>query len=189
MTQMQPMGEEPDIASPGQWMIFAVISSIVVGIGIIALIVVGILPRFTNPRQAIDSPDGPYETRIRPVPITDDFWQIFPENLGDFRGVNWGGTLDSGFAVQYERGAQIVNLTGRRAVSIPAARFLIEDIRNRQGPANTSERIAAGQFNDSHYLDVHDGRVRFAWSRDRWFFDLSTDSVDTLNAFMGVFPY
>jgi hypothetical protein len=191
MTQMQPMGEEPDIASPAQWMVFAVISSIVVGIGIIALIVVGVLPRFTNPRQAIDSPDGPYQTRIRPIPVTNDFWQIFPQQLGEFTADRWDwtGNLEAGFVVRYGRGADTLTISGRQAVSIPAARFLIEDIRNRNGPANTSERIIAGQFNDGHYLDIREGKVRFAWSRDRWFFDITTESIETLNAFMGVFPY
>jgi hypothetical protein len=190
MGQVQPGSNTPDdTQNAAGWMVYAIVSSIVVGLGIIALVAVGIVPRLLGSDSGANSPDGPYRTRVRPVPNPADLYQLFPQYLGDFTAIRWEGTLDAGFTVQYGQADALITVSGRRAVSVYAAFFQVEEISKRNGPGNTAERILPGFFSDSHYLNVRDGEVRFAWSRDRWFFEVRTSSLDVLNRFMAVFAY
>jgi hypothetical protein len=170
-------------------MVFAIITSVLVLVGIIALFIIGVLPRLSNSGQNLNDPDGPYLTLKRPVPTSDNLYDIFPVQVAEFTGQTWLGDVDSGFTITYTRGAETLVVTGRRAVNTAAARFLVEEIRNKQGPANRAESIVAGNFSNSYYLDVRESVTRFAWSRDVWYFDIQAASIDSLTMFMSVFPY
>lgn len=186
---MMPPNQPEEETNSRTWMIFAVVTSVLVLIGIIALVVIGILPRMTNPAQSLTDSDGPFLTLKRPLPESTNLYDIFPVQVGDFMGEQWLGDVDSGFTITYKRGADALIVTGRKAVNTAAARFLVEEIRNRQGPANRAESIVPGNFFNSYYLDVRDSGTRFAWSRDVWYFDIQAASLESLTAFMSVFKY
>jgi hypothetical protein len=187
MALQAPNDKKPD--SSGQVMLFAIGSSIIVGLVMLGLIVVGVLPRLAAPAAQPDDPSGPYLTLRRPVPSSTNLYDIFAVTVADFTGTQWLGSVQSGFTITYTRGAETLTIVGRQAVTLPAARFLVEDVRNRRGPANRAERILPGQFANSYYLDERPGDVRFAWSRDSWFFDVQAPSIEALNVFMAAFPY
>jgi hypothetical protein len=185
---VEPPEAENDNSRP--LMIFAVISSVVVIAVMIVLFVIGVLPRISGDNgQNFNDPDGPFLTLKRPVPTSANLYDIFPVQVGEFTGETWLGDVDNGFTITYRRGADTLTVMGRQTSNIAAARFLVEEIRNKRGPANRAERFLPGQFSNSYYLDVRENDIRFAWNRDVWFFDVSTSSVESLTAFMNTFQY
>ncbi|MBX3083419.1 MAG: hypothetical protein KF716_17430 [Anaerolineae bacterium] len=170
-------------------MIFAVITSIIVIVGMIVLFVIGIMPRLSNSNRNVNDPDGPFLTLKRPIPTSTNLYDIFPVQVAEYTGEQWLGDVDAGFTIVYKRGDETLTIMGRRASNIAAARFLVEEIRDKSGPANRAEHIVPGQFNNSYYLDVRDAGTRFAWSRDVWFFDVRATSFESLASFMDKFPY
>lgn len=171
-------------------MILAAGSAIVVGIVVIVLVVLVVISQTgTGSQINANSPTGPYNTLARPVPIAATVYELLPTYVGDFALIDVSGSLEAGYTAHYQSSEGTLQISGRQAVNVPAAQYAVDLIRQARGPASEAERIISSDYGKSYYLDVKQNDVRFAWSRDRWFFDVQTDSLETLTAFMVQFPY
>ncbi|MBX3063530.1 MAG: hypothetical protein KF726_11175 [Anaerolineae bacterium] len=171
-------------------MILAAASAVVVGIVVIALLVLVVVSQ-TGSKSEINanSPTGPYNTLARPVPIATTVYELLPTYVGDFTLTDVSGSLEAGYTAHYQFSGQTLQISGRQAVNVPAAQYAVDLIRQARGPASEAERIIGSDYGKSYYLDVKPNDVRFAWSRERWFFDIQTDSLETLTAFMVQFQF
>ncbi len=142
-------------------MAFAIVSSVLVVLVMIALVVV----MLDFAQQNVISPAvGPYNVLNRPVPdasITTSE-ALFPPQLGRFQRETLIGSLDDFHAI-YASGAV--------------------------GPATIARRIGLGETHYSFYLSQVPGGVRYAWSHLEWFFDIQASSRQALDDFMDLFQY
>jgi hypothetical protein len=169
-------------------MVFAAVTGIIVLIALVVFVILALQAQTGN-RGRETGTNGPFETAVRPLPPAEDLYAIYPPALGPFTLESVSGTLSGGYAVTYVKGSDRVRIAGNLAVSQPAAWQIVADIAKQRGPANRGERFDPGNFTFSYYLDIRAGDVRFAWSRARWVFDLSTTSEALLNEFMAAFAY
>jgi hypothetical protein len=91
--------------------------------------------------------------------------------------------------VTYSSGSDVINLQGSEAVSVVAAQANVRRITDNSGRANRAQFIEDSEPEYSYYLNVTPTLVRFAWSHNRWFFDIQTTSQNTLDDFMKMFEY
>ncbi|MCC7208248.1 MAG: hypothetical protein IT323_13145 [Anaerolineae bacterium] len=168
-------------------MVFAVVSSALVVLVMIALVVV----MLNVAQQDVVSPAvGPYDAPNRPVPdasITTSE-ALLPPQLGRFQRETIIGGLDDFHAI-YTSGGDRIEIQGSRAVSYAAAQLGVMLVEDQAGPANVARRIGLGETHYSFYLSQVEGGVRYAWSHLEWFFDIQASSRQALDDFMDLFQY
>jgi hypothetical protein len=166
-------------------LIFVRASAIFVGLAVIALIALFVIGRFSPGSSVANA--GPYNVATRPLPSAEKPETLLPDQLGAFKRTSLRGSL-SDFSVVYGRGKDQITITGSQAVSVRAAQASLSQIARSSGAANTSQLTDS---DPSYYLQVRDngGSTRYAWSHDRWFFDIQASSKAALDDFMQVFKY
>jgi hypothetical protein len=167
-------------------MIFAAVSSVIVValIGAFLVFVASVTAGNTGGTHSA----MPYDVAFRPVPVTENTFALFPEALGRFQRTALDGTIKN-FRVTYASGSDLIRLRGSEAVSVVAAQASVRQIPESSGQANTAQFIEDSEPGYSYYLNVADGLVRFAWSHERWFFDIQATSKSALDDFMKMFEY
>jgi hypothetical protein len=167
-------------------MIFAAVSSLIV------LALIGAFLIFVA-SVAVRNAEGtrgamPYDVAFRKVPTTENTFALFPDTLGRFQRTALDGTIQN-FRVTYGSGSDLIRLRGSEAVTMVAAQASVQQISESSGRANTAQFIEDSEPGYSYYLNVTDGLVRFAWSHNRWFFDIQATSKNALDDFMKMFEY
>lgn len=190
MTQPKRPPENNLNFDPTFVMIFAVVTGVIVLLGVGLLAVLLSVRLGSNVAASASSQvDGPYGTRKRPIPQVKTIDQLFPQTLGSFQRQQVQGGLNGNFRAVYAQGTALITISGAAAVTQSAARQLVEQLALQRGAASEAQRFDPGVFNFSYYFDIRPNDVRFAWSRDRWMFDVTTGDRATLDAMMLVFPY
>jgi hypothetical protein len=176
------MAQEDDVSNA--MLIFVRASGIFVGLAVIALVVVYVVSRLQPGTGSSDS--GPYNVANRPIPNVSQIGDLLPAQLGPFKRTSLDGTLPS-FTAVYARDSDRVTISGSQAVSLRAAQAQVSLVAQNSGQANTSQLTDS---DPSYYLSLRDGSAsRYAWSHNRWFFDVQATSKEALEDFMKVFKY
>lgn len=167
-------------------MIFAIASSVFV-IGVIGLFLFFVLRSVNRPVPGLSNVN-PYEVAGRPLPTAQQPGELLPPTLGNWQRRTLNGRIDN-FSATYTNGDNTISLRGSQSVSLVAAVYSVRQVAQTNGPANLAERILDGDLNHSYYLTATASGVRFAWSHDRWFFDIKATSREALDDFMKIFKY
>jgi hypothetical protein len=167
-------------------MIFAAVSSLIVGAILIALLVVAgnLVVRFRQPVRDF----GPYDIAARRSPSVAFVGDLLPLTLGDFSRVSLQGDLQK-FRAIYERGAERISIEGAQAVSLAAAQASVMRVQESDLRRGARSLIETARLGFSFYTYGEADRARLAYNRDRWFFDIIATSQRTLDDFMRVFQY
>jgi hypothetical protein len=184
------------------WMLFAVVSSLVV-IGLVAVVIYYAL----NTQNVSRSSQGiPYNILDRNLPITNTAGQIslnqtFPQNLARrvgenveplFQRAESKGNVNN-FEILYillaNQNSGTITVRGARMISAVSAQALVEQLINREGRASEKQEVRTDTTSYSYYLDVDPTRARFVYSHQEWYFDIQAPNKEILDTFMEVFPY
>ncbi len=178
------MAPERDDDVSNTMLILLRVSGILVGIAVLVLVALFIYSRISSQTQ--NSDPGPYNVATRPLPAVSQLKDLLPDQLGPFKRTALSGSLPD-FSAVYTRGSDKITVAGSQAVSLRAAQAGVLQIARTSGRANTSQLTDA---DPSYYLTLRDGGPsRFAWSHNRWFFDVQAASKAALEDFMKVFKY
>jgi hypothetical protein len=172
--------------APNPFNVFIILSIIVVVI-IMIIFAVLIMIGFSGARSnTVRSQDGPYGVALRPIPEFTQAIQILPETLGDFKRDKVTGTIKD-FKTTYKKGNDVIEIRGEQMVNVRAAQATVADLASTVGIGNSPYR----QLNTdpSYFLTINNGAVRYAWSHNRWVFDIKANSQAALDDFMKVFKY
>lgn len=163
-------------------MIFAVGSSIIVCLVIVFLGVTLFGSRVLSGKDV--SRVIPYNINTRAVPNVKQLTQLFPATLGTLkRGGNPNGTLDN-FQTAYSNPQGTVTIKGGQAISMVAARQIVEQTGTHLGNGQQADKSA---FNYNFFYPTD--ATRLIWSHNEWYFDAQATSKATLDEFMKAFPY
>ncbi|MFQ3535851.1 MAG: hypothetical protein SNJ58_08235 [Aggregatilineales bacterium] len=167
-------------------MIFAVISSLVVVAILLGLLVVvgNLIGRLGQPARDY----GPYNIAARRIPMVGFVGDLLPPTLGSFTRQSLEGDVQK-FRAVYTRGDERVTVEGSQAVSLAAAQASVILVQERDRQGNSRSLIEPSRLGFSFYMYSRPDRVRLAYSRDRWFFDIIASTQRTLDDFMGLFQY
>ena len=174
-----------DRSGPDPVMIFVLITIafvVVAVIGLGALFLIGRISGETASQQ--NAP--PYDVLLRSVPTANRAVDLLPEQLGPFKRGPVTGTIQN-FSASYANSNDKIDISGSQAVSFRAAQADVGLVDHDNKLTNLVQR----QLNQdpSYILTGGTGAVRFAWSHERWFFDVKASSQAALDAFMKVFKY
>jgi hypothetical protein len=177
------MGSEQDDVS-NVMLFFARASAVFVGVAVLALIGLFIASRLSTGSSGSNA--VPYNVDSRPLPKVSQVGELLPEQLGPFKRTGLKGTLPD-FSATYTRGGDTITLAGSQAVSVRAAQAGVAQVARSSGRANTSQLT---DTDPSYYLHITEGGPsRYAWSHNRWFFDIRASSRTALDDFMREFKY
>lgn len=167
-------------------MIFAAVSSLIVLALLVGLLVVvsNLVARLAQPVRDF----GPYNLAARPIPFVGFVGDLLPPTLGNFTRQTLEGDLQK-FRAVYVRGEDQVAIEGSQAVSLAAAQASVNLVQQRDFQGNSRSLIEPSRLGFSFYMYSKADRARLAYSRDRWFFDITASSQRALDDFMGVFQY
>jgi hypothetical protein len=171
--------------APNPFNVFIILSIIVVVIIMIVFAVL-IMISVSSSSSTARRENGPYGVALRPIPEATQAIQVLPETLGNFKRDKLTGTIKD-FKATYKKGDYSVEIRGELMVNLRAAQASVADLANVVGIGNTPYRQLNGD--PSYFLTAGNGAIRYAWSHNRWFFDIKANSQAALDEFMKVFKY
>lgn len=177
------LGQEERTASA--LMGFAVISSLIV---LVLIVVFGVVAVRLAADSAAPLERVPYNLTARPVPRASRPGELFPQTMGDFQRQTLTGNIEN-FRAVYTSGEDRIAIRGWQAVSFLAAQVGVRMVMEQVGPASVTQRIEDADPRYSYYLSAAGDGMRYAWSHERWFFDVEASSRSALDEFMELFQY
>jgi hypothetical protein len=180
------MSFSTDNDAPNPFNVFIILSVIVVVVVMIGLGVLIAISLASSSNNAVSRENGPYNVSLRPIPQVTQAKDVLPESIGEFKRDNLTGTIKQ-FKATYKKGDQAIEIEGAQLINFRAAQANVTDVANTVGSGNTPYRKL--NADPSYLLTVGTGAIRYAWSHERWFFDIKANSQTALDEFMKVFKY
>jgi hypothetical protein len=156
--------------------VFLLVSVIIVVLIVVSALVLIIASKLITPSQ-IDN--GPYNIAARAIPKSSDLHAVFPKTVGDFtlsKNVVSGNIATA----TYSNGKDTLTIQCVFSVSIAAAQQRVMNLYGAVRP-NYSDPLS--------FQSITPDGAHFAWSHDRWFFDVQTKTQQIMDSFVNKFPY
>lgn len=175
-----------DDDAPNPLNVFLLLSVAVVVVMMIGLGVLIVISLVNSSGNTARRENGPYNLLMRPVPELTQVREALPETIGEFKRGNLTGTIAE-FSATYQKGEYVIEIEGAQAVNVRAAQANVADVAEAGGSGTTpNQRL---NTDPSFFLTTGSGSIRYAWSHNRWFFDIKASSQAALDEFMRVFKY